>query len=512
VRSLSSPLVVLIAGAIVPLGMGCADDSVSRLTATGKFVPSSVDFGDVAVGSADPGHPMVLLENTGDLTFTIDSTEVPDGFAISGENHLQGLTLAPGDKTGFELSFVATAPGPYEGTLIMHSGNLAFTLDVRGNLFVKVSPLITSTPTMLAFGTVVPGTDSQQNLELDNSGNAEGTIQTITLRSTGAPPGANDDYGISEAPPFTLAVLGSQIFAVVFHPVTEGVKDDALLIAVAGGDTLTVPLHGEAWKPQGMISCTPSVDFGQLPRGENASASVSCTVENGPVQLDGVRLPPGTTLFSLDALPAPAQLDVGATFSFTVDFAPVGLPEKVRSAVTVAFTTDGQQQITSVALVGEVLMPPISQTVIALVLRWDTDHNDLDVHLTRYGEVPFTADGNDCYFDNMSPNWSSATPPDPSYDPYLDRDVTTGYGPEHLNMSRAEPNTYDVWVHYYAAHGVGASTASIDVYLSGQPVGTYQATLNCNDMWHVGGIRWSGESGTFTPDTAITAATEGDCG
>jgi uncharacterized protein YfaP (DUF2135 family) len=74
-----------------------------------------------------------------------------------------------------------------------------------------------------------------------------------------------------------------------------------------------------------------------------------------------------------------------------------------------------------------------TQSRIRVILSWDTDGTDLDLHVV-------SPDGGHCYYGNRKLKDGSA----------LDVDVTTGYGPEIYASPGAQKGPYLVYVNYYA--------------------------------------------------------------
>jgi len=75
-----------------------------------------------------------------------------------------------------------------------------------------------------------------------------------------------------------------------------------------------------------------------------------------------------------------------------------------------------------------------TQSRIRVVLSWDTDMTDLDLHVV-------TPDGQHCYYGNRQLDNGGT----------LDVDVTTGYGPEIFSTATPLPGTYLVYVNYYGS-------------------------------------------------------------
>lgn len=111
-----------------------------------------------------------------------------------------------------------------------------------------------------------------------------------------------------------------------------------------------------------------------------------------------------------------------------------------------------------------------------LVLTWDIDISDVDIHLInlsqngQFFQAPF-----DCYYANMNPDWG---PAGNVGNPALTLDDDDGYGPELLSLEEAEPGdtNYRVVVHYYSDDGVGDTNASIQVHVNGSIA--YEDTAN----------------------------------
>ncbi|NTV93974.1 MAG: DUF2135 domain-containing protein [Thiobacillus sp.] len=73
-----------------------------------------------------------------------------------------------------------------------------------------------------------------------------------------------------------------------------------------------------------------------------------------------------------------------------------------------------------------------AQSRLRVVLAWDTDGTDLDLHVV-------TPDGGHAFYGNRVLDNGGA----------LDVDVTTGYGPEIFSMPAPLPGAYLVYVNYY---------------------------------------------------------------
>jgi hypothetical protein len=144
---------------------------------------------------------------------------------------------------------------------------------------------------------------------------------------------------------------------------------------------------------------------------------------------------------------------------------------------------------------------------------------DLDLHLlhpfARLSGLDLTGDGRpdgwfhetyDCFWGNPRPEWGSFAPL-PDDNPRLDRDDTTGPGPENINLPQPEdlsqeppelvaklggpPLAYRVGVHHWNDHGYGPAYATLRVFVRGVLVyESAETRLQPLDMWDAVTIEW----------------------
>jgi hypothetical protein len=100
-------------------------------------------------------------------------------------------------------------------------------------------------------------------------------------------------------------------------------------------------------------------------------------------------------------------------------------------------------------------------------LTWDRSETDVDLHLVSETDGgAFHMEPFDCYYENTNPDWGTAgvTVDDPS----IDIDDVDGYGPENVSLNEPqEGHRYRVSAHYFDDRGVGSSTVTVRIYLSG---------------------------------------------
>ena len=495
--------------ALLALAAGCDDtQDIKRLSARGAFEPEALDFGEITVGTQK--ILPITLKSVGEIPLEIERIEVPQSFVLtSAKDRLVGVKIPTSGSIEAEVTFNAIAEGEASGTIIVHADNRTTELPVHGVGVLRREPLLAVDPMKLSFGTVEVGTEARASFLIRNTGLAAGTVDRASLRSTGADVRATDEYRLDGALPVTIEPEAELMLTVIFKPALAGPRNDQLLLGTGGSAApLTLDLEGEGKVALGDLFCQPTpIDFGSVERGQSASRNLTCGARGGPVRLVAAELPRGMTDFVLPMPPSTIDLSDGQTASFPIEFHAQGLPMVLRNQLTVRYAGLNGSATIQIPLRGEVIPPPVTATALSLSLRWDTNLTDVDLHLVRPRGQTFTPD--DCFFDNPAPDWGVRG--DPSDDPFLDKDDTNGRGPETINLSTSAAATYDVYVHYFADNRIGPSRATVEVHVAGQSVGSYNHLLRCNDMWRVGSFAWNGTAGTFTPNTVVQSATQGDC-
>jgi|GEM_PF-1890677 len=128
-------------------------------------------------------------------------------------------------------------------------------------------------------------------------------------------------------------------------------------------------------------------------------------------------------------------------------------------------------------------------------LRWNTDNSDVDFHLLPPG-ASFPASfwtTTDCYYGNRTTSWGG----------FLDVDDVNGRGPEHITIPTVtSQGVYRLFVHYYSAHGAGATSAYVSVSVRNGPneefgpLSLSRSASRGGDVWEVCTITYP--AGTVT--------------
>lgn len=85
---------------------------------------------------------------------------------------------------------------------------------------------------------------------------------------------------------------------------------------------------------------------------------------------------------------------------------------------------------------------------IKIILTWDTDGTDVDLHVINPAGV-------DCYYGNKETEEGGR----------LDVDVVDGYGPEVFTQAVAVPGNYQIKVHYFSSNGHPQTRLQVQVIL-----------------------------------------------
>ncbi|WP_170172741.1 T9SS type A sorting domain-containing protein [Hymenobacter rigui] len=271
------------------------DDVTLSGTATGVVTaqPTSLDFGDVAVGTNSTAQAVrVSGQNlTGNLTLT-----APAGYQIrefgSGA-YGSSLALAASNgivpSTRIQVRFVPTAAGVNNGTLVVSSpGVTQAEVDLTGNGTV---PTLAATPTSLSFGSVFVGQMStSQNVTVSGTN----VISNVTVT---APTGFRVRRTATDAYTQSIVLTAAETnagftFQAVFQPTTAGSYSSAINITTPNAST-SVAVTGQADPvPSGpYISVNPNLlDFGTVSATGSAqtlSFSVNAGNLTAPLVLTG---------------------------------------------------------------------------------------------------------------------------------------------------------------------------------------------------------------------------------
>jgi len=224
---------------VVPLnGTGVSTQGQPAISVT----PTSVAFANVTVGA--PNSQTILVQNTGSSSLTISqATATGAGFSMSGLTI--PATIAAGSSTTFNVAFGPTVAGTVSGSvsLMSNAPGSPTSIPLSGTGVSATNSLSASTSS-LAFGNVVVGSNSAQNVTLTNGGNSTVTIASVNATGAGfSSSGVLAGQSIGAGQTATLRVTFAPTSAVTGSgsvTVTSNATNSPINISLSGTGTQAV--------------------------------------------------------------------------------------------------------------------------------------------------------------------------------------------------------------------------------------------------------------------------------
>jgi hypothetical protein len=160
------------------MGVSKSRPSAGSLSVT----PGNVNFENVPVGTTNTQS--VQLKNSSKSVLTISSLNVQGtGFKVTGLR--LPYTLSPGSAVQLETEFTPTRVASNSGklTIDVDSGHILSTIELRGTGTSSSRSLVV--PGSLPFGTVPVGKSATLNLNIQNTGNSDVKISSVSITGSG---------------------------------------------------------------------------------------------------------------------------------------------------------------------------------------------------------------------------------------------------------------------------------------------------------------------------------------
>src|SRR5712664_163137 len=304
-----------------------------------SITPSSVSFGNVAVGTANA--QTVTLTNSGTANLNISQGGVTGaGFGMSGLTF--PFSLAPGQSSTFNAQFAPTAAGSASGSVSI-SSNAYKTPTVASLTGSGTLAALSPNPSSFNFGNVLVGSSGTQTITLSNSGTASVTISAASASGTG--------FGIAGlSVPLTLAAGQNTTFSAQFAPSATGSASGSVFITSnAPGSPLTLALSGTGVAATFLLGASPtSLSFGNVNVGGSSGLPVTLTNSgNSNVTISGVTVTGAG--FSASGVSANTILTPSQSVTLNVLFAP-GVTGSVTGSVSV--TSNATNSPAAISLAG----------------------------------------------------------------------------------------------------------------------------------------------------------------
>jgi hypothetical protein len=295
--------------------------------------PSSVNFGDVAVGTTSRKTVTITNSNSYDWTFTSVAV-IGSCFKVSGLS--LPLTLKPGLSTSFTISFTPSTTGTLTGSIeLFRDLTRLVTISLTGT---GVTMTLALSPTSLNFGNVAVGRSSTLSVKISNTGTAAVTISSASLSGT--------VFRLSDLTlPLSLGAGQSTSFRVTFAPAATGAFSGTVSLKSNATDSpSTERLSGTGVTMTLALSPT-KLSFGNTVVGHGTVFSVIIT-NTGTAAVTISNASVSETCFRLGNLSLPLTLNAGHSTSFSVTFAPAttgtfSATASLKSNATDSPTTEG---------------------------------------------------------------------------------------------------------------------------------------------------------------------------
>jgi hypothetical protein len=276
--------------------------------------PASIDFGTVSTGVKSTSNLVLSNSGAADLTISVLTLAGAD-LSVSGITTPK--TVAAGQSASLTVTFSPTTAGNATGSLTIVSNdptNPSLAVALTGSGSSTATGQLTASPASVGFGTLIVGSNANQNVVVTNTGNAAVKISSVVASGT--------DYSVSGlTTPATLNPTASVTVTATYAPAAAGSTAGSItILSNASNSTLAVPLTGTG--VQAGLSISPATfNFGSVVDGQTKSQSFTVT-NSGTAALTVAQLSPNGGSYSVSGLNAPANIAAGASTTFSVLFAP----------------------------------------------------------------------------------------------------------------------------------------------------------------------------------------------
>lgn len=281
--------------------------SLQAATGTLAFSPSSLRFGQVAVGQTET--QLITLTNNTQNGIAISTIGVSNSeFSVSSV--AMPIDLAPGQSVDVSVAFAPTTTGWAGGKVSFVTSANTVSLQVGGT--GVTSQALTANPTSISFGQVAVGTSTTAALVLTN-------IRTWNVKLTGLQ--TQDPVFSVSAPSFPLTLGPGQSITlnVSFAPQVAGVAQGGVLVV---GPGLNVPFSGTGTTPTaGQLTINPAtLNFGNVTVGTTDLLATSLGASGGAVTISSAAS--NSAQYALQGTSFPLTIPAGQTVSVNIAFTP----------------------------------------------------------------------------------------------------------------------------------------------------------------------------------------------
>ena len=211
------------------LVIGCAGYVQPKQVGSLSFSATSFDFQTVNVGQT--ATKTLSVSNTGNAPVQIASLAISNKeFTLTGPSAPR--TILPANSISYTLTYAPTSAGSVSASVTFNLASIttpvSISLSGKGK---AVSTNLVISPSVVSFGNLALKSTSTQNVTLQNTGEANLSLQGVTVSGAG--------FGYSDlSPGFSLAPKQKVTFQVWFSPKVAGPASGTLTLLSA---SLTSP-------------------------------------------------------------------------------------------------------------------------------------------------------------------------------------------------------------------------------------------------------------------------------
>ncbi len=361
--------------------------------------PSSGAFGTVSVGSEVT--KTVQLASTGTASVTISGMTF-SGSGISVTGLALPLTLAAGKDATLTITYKPSSAGTLAGSVSIASNasDPSEVVGLSGTATTSPTSALTATPSSIAFGNVVVGTETTQTIRLTNSGTANVTVSGLAPSVA-----AVSVSGLTV--PMTLGPGKSANFTAAFKPTAATSVSGAILVTSKATDSsMPIDLTGTGQAAIQQLTSNPtSVSFGNATVGSSNAKQVTVT-NTGNVCTTISRAAVAGTGFSLSGSGSSVSLYPGQSETYTVIFDP---KTAASDTGTLSIASNAPNSPMKIALAGTGVTSPTNHSV---ALAWDRSSSTVVGYFVYrsskssgpYAKVNSAADASTSYSDSTVAN------------------------------------------------------------------------------------------------------------
>ncbi len=380
-------------------------------------------------------------------------------------------------------SFYVDMPGTYVVKLIVKDNQQLVSCNVA-TLQINTEtppPDIVCTPMIVNYGVLPIGSEITETVTCYNVGRGVLHLSSYVVAPSGGP------FSLTNTPETTLYENDTTTFDVRYAPTSPSSINGTLTIQSNDPDeaSVVISLVGNSFDPNNcpvpVINVTsPNLDYLKPLDTVQFNGASSYDPDAG----DGISEYIWSVVTRPSGSTSQLQTSSDQNPTFFVDLA---------GTYQIKLEVRDQQGMLSCSP-AYIELNAIPREIIHVQLVWDTDEGDMDLHLIRPGGSMWGS--SDCYYDNLSPNWSSYGRPS------LDIDDQHGYGPENINLDDPGAGTYRVYAHYYNSWGEHSDvTTTVRIYIYGELRGSFVVDWPESYehyRWPVADIAWDGLDAVVT--------------